>query len=110
MKKNYIAITTTTGLTIVKRSEIMYCLSDGAYAHIHLVGGRKMLVSKNLKEVTDSLNDDHFIRIHHSHLINLEHTTKFINNGINCVIMSNGEELAVARNRKKEFLDLFTKL
>ena len=43
-------------------------------------------------------------------LINLAHTLGYINNGHNCVRMSNGEELAVARNRKKAFWDLFDKL
>ncbi len=110
MKTIHIAITTNTGLTFVRRSEIIYCLSDGSYTHIYLEGGQKLTVSKNLKEVTATLNDDQFVRIHNSHLINLNHTCNFINNSHNCVVMSNGEELAVARNRKKEFLELFTKL
>ena len=110
MKTNHIAITTNTGLTFIRRSEIMYCLSDGSYTHIYLEGGRKLTVSKNLKEVTATLKDTNFFRIHNSHLINLEHTRNYIDNGHNCVVMSNGEELAVARNRKKAFLDLFTKL
>lgn len=110
MSRNHIAITTNTGLTFIQRAEIMYCLSDGSYAHIYLEGGRKLTVSKNLKEVTATLNDERFVRIHNSHLINLDHIHSFINNNYNCVKMSNGEELAVARNRKKEFLELFTKL
>ncbi len=110
MKTNRIAITTTTGLNFILRSEIMYCLSEGSYTHLYLEGGRKLTVSKNLKEVTAILEDDEFVRIHNSHLINLNHTSSFINNRHNCVEMSNGEELAVARNRKKAFLELFTKL
>ena len=110
MRKGFIAITTNTGLTFICRTEIMYCLSDGSYSHIYLEGGRKLTVSKNLKEVNTILADKRFVRIHNSHLINLEHICSFINNGHNCVIMSNEEELAVARNRKKAFLDLFDRL
>jgi two-component system LytT family response regulator len=110
MRKDYIAITTNTGLTFVNRMKILYCLSDGSYTHLHLEDNRKLTVSKNLKEVAATLNDERFIRIHHSHLINLEHTHHFINNGSNYVQMSNGEELAVARNRKKDFLGLFPRL
>lgn len=110
MKKNHIAITTNTGLTIIKREEVLYCLSDGSYAHIYVEGGRKLTVSKNLKEVEKILANDSFFRIHNSHLINLEHARSFINHNHNCVKMSNGEELTVSRNRKKEFLELFTKL
>ncbi|MEM6319534.1 MAG: LytTR family DNA-binding domain-containing protein [Bacteroidota bacterium] len=110
MQKEFIAVTTNTGLTFIKRSAIMYCLSDGAYTNIYLEGGGKLTVSKNLKEVKNTLDDHRFVRIHHSHLINLDHTRHFINNGYNCVRMSNGEELAVSRNRKKEFLEGFVRL
>ncbi|MEM1121769.1 MAG: LytTR family DNA-binding domain-containing protein [Bacteroidota bacterium] len=110
MKKQFIAITSTTGLTFINRSDVMYCLSDGSYTHIYLADGRKLTVSKNLKDVTASLNDDHFFRIHHSHLINIDCAHSFINGTQNCVRMYNGEELPVARNRKKAFLELFTRL
>lgn len=110
MKKEYLAITTNTGLNFIRRSEIMYCLSDGSYTNIHLEGGRKLTVSKNLKEVESTLTDSQFVRIHNSHLINLAHAIGYINNGHNCVQMNNGEELAVARNRKKDFLALFDRL
>jgi len=110
MIKDFIAITTNKGLTFIKNSVIIYCLSAGSYTYIYLEDGRKLMVSKNLKEVSAMLDYHHFVRIHNSHLINLYHTCGFINNGKNCVQMSNGEELAVARNRKKDFLELFVKL
>ena len=110
MKKDYLAITTNTGLIFAKRADILYCLSDGAYCNIYLIGGRKITVSKNLKEVETILDDPTFFRIHHSHLINMAHAIGYLNQHYNCVKMRNGEELAVARNRKKAFLELFTKL
>lgn len=110
MRKENIAITTTLGLTFIDRSEILYCLSDGSYTHIYLEGGRKITVSKNLKEVASTLADNRFFRIHHSHLINLDHAVSYINNGYNCVKMRNGEELAVARNRKKDFFERFVRI
>ncbi len=105
-----VALTTSTGLVFVKRTDILYCLSEGAYTHIYLEGGRKITVSKNLKEVEKSLKEYFFVRIHHSHLINLKHIIRFVNDNHSCVFMSNGEELCVSRNRKKEFLDRFVKI
>ena len=109
-RKEHLAITTTTGLTFVKRSELLYCCSDGAYTNIYLIGGRKLTVSKNLKEVEATLSDELFIRVHNSHLINLDHAIGYINNSYNCIKMSNGEELAVSRNRKKELMGCFVKI
>ncbi|MEM1121009.1 MAG: LytTR family DNA-binding domain-containing protein [Bacteroidota bacterium] len=110
MKREHLAITTTTGLIFIKRSAVLYCCSDGAYTNIYVQGGRKLTVSKNLKEVEAALATDLFIRIHNSHLINLDHAVGYINNNYNCVKMSNGEELAVSRNRKKELMECFVKI
>ncbi|MEM6317481.1 MAG: LytTR family DNA-binding domain-containing protein [Bacteroidota bacterium] len=110
MSNTYLAITARTGLRFVQESEILYCCSEGAYTHIYLEGGRKLTVSKNLKEVESSLQSDYFVRIHASHLVNLEHAVGYINNSYNCVKMSNGEELAVARSRKQILMDCFVRL
>lgn len=110
MRKDLLAITTSTGFILAQKSEIIYCLSDGSYAHIHLLDGKKLTVSKNLKEVEALLADDCFFRIHHSHLVNLNHIVGYLNNSANCVQMRDGEELSVARNRKKAFLELFTRI
>ncbi len=110
MSKSYIAITARTGLIFVKRADVLYCCSEGAYTNIHLEGGRKLTVSKNLKEVEATLQDEQFVRIHASHLVNLNHTMGYINNNHNCVKMSNGEELNVARSRKQELMDCFVRI
>ena len=85
MKREYLAITTKTGLEFVKRDEIMYCLSDGSYTNIYLDGGRKFTISKNLKEVETILSDSQFVRIHNSNLVNFSHVARYVNNGVNAV-------------------------
>jgi len=110
MPKSHLAITARTGLLFIKRAEILYCCSEGAYTHIYLEGGRKLTVSKNLKEVEATLQDEQFVRIHASHLVNLDHAVGYINNSYNCVKMSNGEELSVARSRKQELMDCFVRI
>lgn len=110
MKKNHLAINARTGMTFLKRTDVLYCSSDGAYTNIFLLNGSKLTVSKNLKEVQSALQDDQFVRIHASYLINLDHTLGYFNKNYNCVKMSNGEELNVARSRKQALLECFVKL
>lgn len=105
-----IALSASVGLVLVKKIDIIYCLSEGAYTNIYLVGGKKVTVAKNLKEVENALNDPSFERIHHSHLINLSHALRFVNEQYNYVLMANGEELSVSKSRKKAFLERFTKI
>jgi len=110
MKTQYpkIALHGLNGLTFVKKSEILYAVADGNYTHVFLTENRKVKVNRKLKEVNELLVDENFLRIHRSHLINLEHVISFTET--DTVIMINKTALAVARNRKADFISKFTQL
>lgn len=110
MEKQHLAITTNTALIFVNKSEVLYCCGDGSYTNIYLEGGRKITVSKHLKEIEVAINDKNFVRVHNSHLININHAIAYVNSNHNCVKMRNGEELSVSRNRKKDLMEYFIKL
>ncbi len=105
-----VALTTSTGLVFVKKTDILYCLAENSYTNVYLKGGRKVTVSKHLKKVEQALPSGTFVRIHDSHLINLQHLVRYVNDNHSCVLMSNGEELGVSRNKRKEFLQRFVKI
>ena len=105
-----IALNDGKGLTFIHGKDILYCLSEGRHTHLHLTDGSIITVSKKLKEVGELLKDPAFVRVHHSHIINLAHSTRFVNNQMNYVLMNNGEKLSVSRTRKAELLNRFTKL
>ncbi len=104
---NRMVISTTEGLIFIDVADIVHCDSDGPYTHIHLKDGDKALISKTLRDVEEMLNYDFFFRVHHSHLINLQHIKKFIRSDEE-VIMSNSKHIPLARSRKTAFLELVT--
>ncbi len=104
---NKMVISTTEGLQFVNITDIVHCDSDGPYTHVYMTDGEKALMSKTLRDVEEMLDYDFFFRIHHSHLINLQHIKKFIRSEDE-VLMSNGKNIPVARSRKSEFLELVT--
>ena len=112
MKNNYpkIALNTGDGYEFIHPSDIIHCASEGSVTHLHLVDKQIVTVSKRLKEVGELLKDESFIRIHHSHIINLLHVERYVNGNTNHVIMSNGQILSVSRSRKSELLSRFTRL
>lgn len=112
MKTTYpkIVLQGVGGLMFVRKHEILFALADGNYTEVHLTDNRKVKVLRKLKEVNQLLSDENFIRIHRSHLINLEHVLKFNANDSESVLMSSGESLAVARNRKAAFIEKFTRI
>ena len=65
----------------------------------------KILVSKTLKEIENNLINQNFFRIHHSYLINLNFLEKYYRGKSAYVIMEDGEQIPVSRNRKSDFLE-----
>lgn len=105
-----IALSTSDGLEFVDTDRILYCESQSNYTNIVLEDGRKVLLSKTLKEIDELLTGFGFFRAHKSHLINLRHVTKYVRGDGGYVVMRNGVTITIARSRKEEFLGLFAKL
>src|SRR5690606_33305789 len=61
--------------------DIVRCQADVNYTHIHCVDGRKYTVSKTLKHYEQLLPPQQFLRIHNSHLINLDYVASYDRNG-----------------------------
>ena len=90
---------------LTRESDILKCHSCGNYTEVTLVNGKKILLSKTLKEVENSLSQLWFCRIHHSHLINLRHAVKLLKKDGLRVQMRDGKEVVVSRSRKKHFME-----
>jgi two-component system LytT family response regulator len=65
---------------------------------------KKLVISRTLKEVEEMLEDHGFLRIHHSHLVNVAAIEKYIRGEGGTVVMSDGTELDVSRSRKDSLL------
>ncbi|MBM3436859.1 MAG: response regulator transcription factor [Bacteroidetes bacterium] len=100
-----IALPTAEGLRFVKVDNIIRCESDNNYTNFYLKTGEKILVTKTLKEFEEILSDIHFVRIHQSHLINLNFVERYIKGNGGSVIMSDGSEVEISRRRKEIFLE-----
>jgi two-component system, LytTR family, response regulator len=107
--QNKIALTTNEGLEYVKLEEIIYCLAEGSYTTVYLNNNTQLLVSKSIGKLDEVIDGNGFYRIHNSSLVNLSHIKKFVRTDGGYVVMSNGDTVTVARNRKEEFLELFSK-
>jgi two-component system LytT family response regulator len=99
-----IALPAQNGLTIVPVKEIIRCEAEVNYTNFFLTSKNKMLVSKTLKEFEELLNDYDFIRVHHSHLINLHHVKNYVRGEGGTITMTDGTEVDVSRRKKEEFL------
>ena len=104
-----IALTTSEGLVFKPISDIVRCESDRMYTIVVLLGGEKLMVSKPMGQLEEILDGQGFFRVHNSHLVNVQHIKQFVRSEGGYLIMEDGTTVSVARNRKDEFLELFSK-
>jgi two-component system LytT family response regulator len=99
-----LVIPTSDGREYLNPKDIIRIEADRSYSWFFIKDKRKILVSKHLKEFQDLLNDRNFFRPHNSHLINLEFVKKFIRHDGCYIIMTDGSQVPISRNRKDLFL------
>jgi two-component system LytT family response regulator len=99
-----IALPTMEGLEFINSDDVISCSSDSNYTIIKLRNNKKFIVSKTLKEIEELLNANVFIRVHHSHVINLNEVTKYVKGEGGYLVMSDGSNIDVSRSRKESLM------
>ncbi len=98
-----LAISTSEGLSLLTKSNIIRVEGDGSYATIYLANGEKEMVSRSIGNLEKEIDSIDFLRVHTSHLINKQYLRKYIREDGGYALMSNGAQVPVSR-RKKDVL------
>jgi two-component system LytT family response regulator len=96
-----IALPTMQGLEFVTVDSIIRCASNNNYTEFYLSDKKKVLVSRTLREVEEMLADYGFLRVHHSHIVNLNAITRYIKGEGGYLVMADGSSVDVSRSRKE---------
>ncbi|MBI4647511.1 MAG: LytTR family transcriptional regulator [Bacteroidia bacterium] len=102
---NKMAIQTREGFELIAIKDFIRFEADGKYTWCFLVNGEKILSTKNLKEFEDLLSDYNFLRVHHSHLVNMEHIQYYHKGEGGIIVMSNHDRVVVSKRQKEAFLE-----
>jgi two-component system, LytTR family, response regulator len=94
-------------------SEIEYVLiediirlkAERNYTRLYFKNGKVFLSAKTLGEYEKILRDNGFIRVHKSHMVNMQFIKGYNKEGI--VKMNDGSEIEVSRRKKEVMMDLF---
>lgn len=79
--------------------EIVYVEAMSEYIRIHLKGGKSIMTFMSIKLMMDTLPQEHFMRIHRSHIVALEEITTFRRNEVET---KDGIVLPVSASYKEE--------
>lgn len=95
------------GIVFTSTDEIIHAEAKGGYTVITLSDGKKIISTKNLKDVESLLPESSFLRVHHSWIINLKYLKKYYRGKNSYMEMEDGSTIAVSIRKKGNFLDIF---
>jgi two-component system LytT family response regulator len=99
-----LAVHTMDEIRFIPFDDIVYCSAQINYTKIFTRDGKSFLCSKTLKDIENKLPGEDFLRIHHSHLVNLNDITALKKQDGKLEI-SNEILLPYSRNMKKYLAD-----
>jgi two-component system LytT family response regulator len=101
-KLRKIAIPLAEGVQFVYIKDISHIEAQRSYAKIVKLNGTSITTSKPLSYYVEIINDaENFMRVHRSYYINLNLVASYVK-GSNKLVMENGLEVNIARDRKAE--------
>lgn len=96
---------THEGFVFVDYDDIMHAEADRSYATFFLTNHQKIMVSKPLGDFEERLTSHNFIRVHKSHIINMNQVSLYVRGEGGYVVMSDQASIPVSRSRKDDFLE-----
>jgi two-component system, LytTR family, response regulator len=101
-----IVLSTSKGLLFTQLDDIIYLKADGSYTHIYFKDQSRVTTTKRISEYEKLEEIGDFMRIHRSHIININHISKIIKQDGGQVEMINGEELSISNEKKSQLMDM----
>lgn len=102
-----IAIPNSSGIDYVDVHDIVFLEATARYTKL-VLKNKEILSSYNIGKFKQLLSKHPFFPIHRSYIVNLDCITQY--KSIGTVVMSQGQEIPVAKNTRDEFLNLFMKV
>jgi two-component system, LytTR family, response regulator len=106
---NRIVLKSQQYIQIVDLADIVYCHSDSGYTTFFLADGRKVVVSKYIKEFIEILPASMFLRPHQSYLVNQKYIDRF-HKDEDYLLLKTGVQVPVAARRKEAITQYFNHL
>lgn len=99
-----LALNSADRVQVVQIADIVRCESERNYTTFFLRDGKQIVVTRTLKEYEELLEPSGFVRVHHSHLINLEHLRTFMKNDGGYAVMNDGTQVPVSVRKRDDLM------
>lgn len=109
-QKRRLVLKTQESVHVVDLDEIIRCEADRNYTSFFLKEGRKILVSRTLKDYETLLTGHNFLRVQQSHLINLNYVDRYDKGNGGAVVMKDGSEVPLSPAKRDIFFQILENL
>lgn len=105
-----IVLKTSERIYLVNIKDIIRCEAENNYTNFYLNNGNKIMVSKTIKTYENLLAGHEFMRVHQSHLINLNYIQHFDKPDGGMLVLSDNSPIPVSHQKRTVLLDYFSSL
>lgn len=105
-----IVLRTSDSIHVVQLNEIIRLQADGAYTTFYVLNRKPIVVSKNLKEYDNLLENSGFIRTHQSHLVNSRYIVCFHKTDGGSLGLTDKTQVPVASRYKEKVLQAIERI
>jgi two-component system, LytTR family, response regulator len=110
LKPKKIILSTAEGYHVVNPDDILRCQSDSYYTNFYFQDGKRIIVSKTLKEFDEMLSEFGFVRCHKSHLLNVKYIKSYLRADGGFILMTDGTEIPVSRRKRDYIVEIISQL
>lgn len=104
--KQQVILPTLEGFEVIKAESIVRLQGNGNFTDVYLDNGQKKMICRFLKHFSEILSFP-FMRVHKSHIINVNFIKSYQKGNGGCVMLADGTEIDVSPTYKEEFLKSF---
>ncbi|MEM1214700.1 MAG: LytTR family DNA-binding domain-containing protein [Bacteroidota bacterium] len=100
-----IAVHAQDRIQLVEIADILRLEAESNYTTFHLVGNKRIVVGKTLKNFAELLDAHQFLRVHQSHVVNPSAIKAFIKTDGGYLLLTNESKVPVSVRRRQLLMD-----
>lgn len=109
-QKRRLVLKTQESVHVVDLDKIIRCEADRNYTSFYMAEGKKILVSKTLKDYETLLSGHNFLRVQQSHLVNLDYVDRYDKGNGGSVVMKDGSSVPLSPAKRDVFFKILENL
>ena len=109
-KPKKLVLNTSDNIYVINIEDIIRCKSENHYTTFYLNNGKKITMSKTLKEYDNLLSENGFVRVHRSHLVNINYIERFDKKNTGNIFMKDNSTVPVSVRKREQLVQMLNKL